>query len=173
MILKNILVIIVLLLLLPVLTVAQASRSTYVGYEYKGVAPETTLPNGVRHFGGGLIGDIDADPVYGISQVASGTTKMLWLEASTGRDASGVTGWKVKDVLSFTSLAKSDYVFFAEDPSIECKRKSEPIENLVGVGRIFQARGVFRPSKLWVANIKNEKFESISLANVVCSYSEP
>ena len=150
-----------------------ATGSKYVGYKYKGVTPESTLPNGVKHFGGGLIGDIDADPVYGISQVALRNTKMLWLEVSTGRDASGITGWLVKDVLSFPALTKSDYLFFAGDPAAECKRAGQTIEELVGVGKISRKLGIFTPSKLWVPNLKTEKFEPVKVAGVTCTYSEP
>jgi hypothetical protein len=161
------------LLILPVCALGQAKRSEYIGYEYKGVRPSETLPNGVKHFGGGLIGKIDAEPVHGISEVSRGRTKMLWLEVSTGQDTGGVTGWRVKDVLAFPALAKTDYVFFAGDPAILCRRRGSEIVNLVGVGRILRRQGIFRPSKLWVANISSEKFERISLAGVKCEYSEP
>ena len=150
-----------------------ATRSKYVGYKYKGVTPESTLPNGVKHFGGSLIGNIDADPVYGVSSVAIRTNKMLWLEVSTGQDATGVTGWEVKDVLSFPSLTKADYLFFVGDPAIECRRAGKPMENLVGVGRIFRKTGLFKPTKLWSPNVASVKFEPVKVAGVVCTYSEP
>ena len=167
---------VVALVFIPLTCGAQTTTSTgskYIGYKYKGVTPESTLPNGVKHFGGGLIGDIDADPVYGISSVAIRTTKMLWLEVSTGHDASGITGWQVKDVISFPSLRQSDYLFFVGDPALECKRNGAPIENLVGVGQIFRKLGRFKPTKLWVANSKTEKFEVVKTAGVTCVYSEP
>jgi hypothetical protein len=161
------------LVMLPMFAVGQAKISPYIGFEYKSVVPSATLPNGVKHFGGGLIGKIDTDPVHGISQVAKGRTKMLWLEVSTGQDAGGITGWRVKDVLAFPALAKSDYVFFAGDPAIKCRRRGTEIVNLVGVGRIVRRQAIFRPSKLWIANLSTEKFERMSLAGVKCEYSEP
>jgi hypothetical protein len=161
------------LLVLPILAVGQAKKSPYIGYEYKGVVPSATLPNGVKHFGGGLIGKIDADPVHGISQVEKGRTKMLWLEVSTGQDAGGVSGWRVKDVLVFPALTRSDYIFFAGDPAILCRQRGTEIVNLVGVGRIARRDAIFRPSKLWVANLGTDKFEPMSLAGVKCEYSEP
>ena len=167
---------VIVLCLVPLASLAQtkpATTSKYVGYKYKGVTPESTLPNGVKHFGGSLIGNIDADPVYGISSVAAGNTKMLWLEVSTGRDTSGVTGWLVKDVLSFPALAKSDYLFFAGDPAIECKRAGKPIAELVGTGKIFRNLGLFKPSKLWIPNLKTERFDPIKVAGITCIYSEP
>ena len=169
------LTLVIAVLMLVDLSIAQAAGtpSKYIGYKYKGVPPSTVLPNGVKHFGGGLIGDIQADPVYGVSQVEIGKTKMFWLEVSTGQDATGVTGWEVKDVLEFPSLAKSDYIFFYGDPAIDCKRSSELIENLVGVGRISRKKALFTPTKLWIANLTTLKFESTPVAGVRCDYSEP
>lgn len=143
----------------------------YIGFEYAGVVPSSTLSNGVKHLGGGMIGDINADPVYGISQLQKGRLKMLWLEESTGQDAGGVTGWKVLDVLSFQT--PNSYIFFYGDPAIVCRRGGRDIENLVGVGRILRSQGVFRPSKLWIANISSKKFEPTSIRGVRCVYSEP
>ena len=149
------------------------SGSEYVGYEFQSVLPGTVLPNGVKDLGGGLIGDINASPVYGIGQMQKGKTKMLWLEVSTGQDAKGVTGWKVLDVLIFSTLARTRYVFFAGDPAIACRRKGEEIANLVGDGKIDRAGGVFVPSNLWIANIETKRFEPISVKGIKCEYSEP
>lgn len=167
---------ILIVLLLNLLLNASAFSQTYseyIGYEYEGVRPGTTLPNGVKLLGGGLIGDVEADPVYGVSEVQKGKIKMIWLEVSTGQDASGVTGWKVLDVLGFSALARTRYVFFIGDPAIGCRRGGKEIPNLVGEGRIIRARNVFVPSNLWVANLDRKKFERISLAGVRCEYSEP
>jgi hypothetical protein len=150
-----------------------AKESTYIGYEYKGVLPLKTLPNGVKDMGGSIIGDVYADPLYGIADVEKGKTKMLWLTVSTGKDSSGVTGWKVLDVLSFTGLLKIDYVFLSGDPAIGCKRSGKDIPNLVGIGRISRKQGIFRPSKLWTADLTTKKFKSVSTAGVKCEYSEP
>lgn len=166
-------IVVVALFVFPVLCVGQSSApASYINYEFENVLPETTLPNGVKYLGGGLIGDIDADPVYGISELQQGKTKMLWLKVSTGQDHTGVKGWKVLDVLSF-SLAASDYLFFYGDPGIDCRRGGVEISNLVGIGRINRGQGIFRPSKLWIANIEKRKFEPIALAGVKCGYSEP
>ena len=147
--------------------------SRYINYEYQSVLPGKTLPNGVKHLGGGLIGDFQANPVYGISQVQRGKIKMLWFEVSTGQDAKGVTGWRVLDALGFSTLARTRYVFFYGDPAIHCTRKGKDIANLVGDGRIVRARGVFVPSNLWIANLKTKRFERTAVAGVKCEYSEP
>lgn len=162
----------VVLILFPA-TLFSQSRSPYVGYKYEGVRPSNTLPNGVKHFGGSLVGDIDADPVYGISQVQKAKTKMLWFEESTGQDAKGVTGWRVLDVLTFSSLARTRYIFFVGDPTILCQRAGKDLENLVGEGRVFRSRGVFVPSNLWIPNLETKKFQKISTTGVKCTYSEP
>ena len=170
------LAIILFTIFLPMIVSGQPDpASQYIGYEYEGVLLGKILPNGVTSLGGALIGDIDADPVYEIAEVKKGKTKMLWFNASTGKNASGVTGWKVLDVLSFSSLARTRYVFFAGDPSIGCRRKGTQgyLENIVGDGKIVRARGVFIPSNLWLANLKTKKFERISLAGITCEYSEP
>lgn len=150
-----------------------ASNSRYIGYKYKGMLPSKTLPNGVKDMGGSLIGDINADPVYEIATMEKGKTKMLWLNVSTAMDSTGVTSWKVLDVLSFLSLLKADYIFFYGDPAIGCTRSGKDIPNLVGVGRIIRKQGIFRPSKLWVADLTTKKFEPISIRGVKCEYSEP
>jgi hypothetical protein len=150
-----------------------AGASRYIGYKYKGVLPSKTLPNGVKDMGGSLIGDIDDDPVYEIASVEKGKTKMLWLNESTGKDSTGVTGWKVLDVLSFGGLTKSDYLFFYGDPAIGCTRSGKDIPNVVGVGRIIRKQGIFRPSKLWVADLATKKFKSLSVSGIKCEYSEP
>ena len=161
-------------LLIPAIAFGQASdRTRYLNYEYKGVNPSATLPNGVKHMGGGLIGDYDADPVYGISQVETGKTKMLWLEVSTGKDSTGVTGWKVLYVLSFRALGPANYIFFSGDPAISCRRNGKEIPNLVGIGRIVRREGIFKPSNLWTADLITKKFKPTDESGVKCEYSEP
>ena len=150
-----------------------AKRSPYIGYKYKGVLVGRALPNGVKEMGGSLIGDMEADPVYEIATLEKGKTKMLWLNVSTAKDSTGVTGWKVLDVLSFPSLLKTDYLFFYGDPGIQCTRSGKDIPNLVGLGRIYRKQAIFRPSKLWVADLTTKKFKSISISGIKCEYSEP
>ena len=148
-------------------------RSGYIGFTHPGVIPENALPNGVKYIGGGLIGDVNADPVYGISMVSKGKIKMLWLEVSTGQNGGGVTGWHVKDVLSFYNQRAYDQLFIAGDPTIECHRKGKPLENVAGIGRIVPKTGIFRLSSIWFVNTKKEKFDRISTAGIKCVYSEP
>ena len=169
---------IALLIISPVIATAQrrpASRpeAAYINYKYKGVLPGKTLPNGVKHTGGSMVGDIEADPAYGVSQVSKGKTQMLWLEESTGKDSTGITGWRVLDVLAFPTLAKTDYLFFLGDPLVECTRAGKEIPNLIGIGRLIRRQDTFRPSKLWIADLKTKKFRALPLTGVKCVYSEP
>lgn len=164
----------ILMLAFPMLMVGQGSdRARYVGYKYVGVPPSNRLPNGVTHLGGGMIGDFNADPVYGVSQVQRGRTKMLWFEVSTGQDNTGVTGWRVMDVLSFPGVTRADHVVIPDDPSILCRRNRKEITSLAGVGRINMRRGIFTPSRLWVADLKTKKFVPLNLAGVRCEFSAP
>ncbi|MGD9629504.1 MAG: hypothetical protein AB7V18_09680 [Pyrinomonadaceae bacterium] len=152
---------------------AQAAKSPYINYEYEGVIPGRSLPNGVIELGGSLIGDIESDPVYSVAHTKKGRTEMLWLVASTGKDVKGITGWKVIDVLSFPTLAKTQYLFFAGDPAIYCRKNGDEIPDLVGVGRIDRKRWRFLPSRLWTADLKIKRFVPLDLAGVKCEYSEP
>ena len=166
---------IVCFLLFSLVSLGQTKKpgAEYVGYKYEGVNPGKILPNGVKHLGGGMIGDINANPVHGVSQVSKGKIKMLWFEVSTGRDSGGVTGWQVKDVLWFYSQRANDHILIYGDPAIECTRRGKPVENLVGIGRIVRQQNIFRPSSLWVANLKTLKFDPISATDIKCQYSEP
>ena len=167
------------LFVLPVVALAQSQASNkaaskYVGFTYKGVNPESTLPNGVKHLGGGLIGDFDADPVSGISKVLKGTTTMLWLETSTGRNESGVTGWRVLDSLSFGPLRSTEHLAFAMDPAIACTLNGKDLrEDLVIVGEVSRKLGIFTPKRAWIANITNGKFEPVKTTGFRCTYNEP
>jgi hypothetical protein len=152
---------------------SQTSGREYIGFRYKGVVPNSVLANGVKHLGGSVLGDVFADPVYGISIVSKGKTKMLWLEVSTGQNSGGVTGWRVLDVLSFFNQRANDHLLFGSDPSIECRRNGKPVDNLVGIGRIVRRQALFRPSILWIANVSSKKFVPISAAGIRCVYSEP
>ena len=165
--------VLIIMLLVPALAHAQKGRSSYVGYEYKGVVPSTRLPNGVKHLGGGMIGDFEAETVYGVSQVERGRTKMLWFESSTGKDATGVTGWKVLDVVSFPQATASDHLLIYGDPAVLCQRFGKEIPNLVGIGRIVRKQSIFKPAQLWVANLTTMKFQPVKLAGIKCVYSEP
>lgn len=148
--------------------------SEYIGYRYE--APEILgkLENGFTHRGGGLIGDINADPVLGVSTLEKGRTLMFWLEISTARDEKGgVTAWEVKDVLEFRNVAETDRVLELFDPGFECKRAGRIVSDLIGIGKFDRRRGILTPRSLWRPNPKSARFERVSMANVRCQYFEP
>ena len=150
-----------------------AAPAQFVGHEYKGVVPDTVMPNGVKHLGGALISDINKDPVYGISQVSKGRTRMLWLEVSTGQNEKGVTGWRVLDVLSFPAFPATQHLLIAFDPAIECLRGGKPVDGLVASGTIIRRKGVYNPQRAWIADIEKKKFTPASIRGLRCTYSEP
>jgi hypothetical protein len=160
-------------ILLLVLSSAAAASAQYVGYEYKGVTPETVLPNGVKHLGGALISDVDADPTYGISQVSKGKTEMLWLEVSTGQTETSIEGWRVLDVVSFPALTRSQHILMHSDPAVECTRGGKAVEDLVAIGTIDRRRGTFTPQRAWIADTTKKKFVPSATAGLRCIYSEP
>ena len=159
-------------LLFVVSSSAQVSAK-YIGLEYKGVVPDTVMPNGVKHLGGALISDHRVDPVYGISQVSKGKTRMLWLEVSTGQSEKGVTGWRVLDVLSFPALTSTQHLLIASDPAIECLRGGQPVDGLVAFGTITRRKGIYTPQRAWIADIAKKKFVPSATAGLRCIYSEP
>lgn len=156
-----------------VLMSTTAASAQYVGYEYKGVTPETVLPNGVKHLGGALISDVDADPSYGISQVSKGAKEMLWLEVSTRQDETGILDWRVLDVISFPALTRSQHIHMHFDPAVECRRGGKSVEGLVAIGTIDRRRGSFTPQRAWIADIAKKKFVPSATAGLRCTYSEP
>ena len=149
------------------------TAASYIGYEYKGVVPDSVMPNGVKHLGGALISDINKDPVYGIAQVSKGRTQMLWLEASTGQNEKGVTGWRVLDVISFPKLASPQHVMMPLDPAVACTRNGKTVPYLVALGRIDTRRAVFTVQRAWIADIDKKKFTPASIRGLRCTYSEP
>src|SRR5829696_6642745 len=101
-----------LLLLLTILAAAlnvAAQKMDFVGFRHKGVVVGETLPNGVKDLGGGLLSDEN----YGVSRFSKGKKHYLWLEKISGRDASGVPNWIVKDVLEFDILKKNQQFLFS------------------------------------------------------------
>ena len=149
------------------------TAASYIGYEYKGVTPDTVMPNGLKHLGGGLISDPYVDPVYGVTQVSQGNSWMLWLQVSVGQNALGVTSWRVLDVLSFPKPRGSEYIMLAPDPSIECTRSGKAVSRLSAVGRINRRSGTFTPQRAWTADLAKKKFTPASIRGLRCTYSEP
>ena len=150
------------------LCLAQNEKFKYIGYKYKGVLVDETLPNGVKHLGGGLI--TESKPTYGVSEMSKGATRMLWLDKATGEDETGVTGWEVKDVLAFPAFGKNQELLFSYSG---CQRNKKSDNSLVVFADFSPRQKTYKVRRAWLANVKTEKFEEIPIKGVQCAYEEP
>ncbi|MCY7347763.1 MAG: hypothetical protein LH614_16310 [Pyrinomonadaceae bacterium] len=145
---------------------AATSGREFVGYRHKGVLYGQTLPNGVKDLGGGLLSDDD----YGVTRFARGKKYMLWLEKIVRRNAKGEPNWEVKDVLMFPNLKKNQEFLFSY--SSTCKRNGRENLDLIVMAELAPKTKNYKVLKAWRANVKNEKFEKISVNGIVCQYKE-
>jgi hypothetical protein len=145
---------------------ASAQKSNYIGYRHKGVIYGETLPNGVKDLGGGLLSDEN----YAVSRFTKGKKFMLWLEMIISRDKSGVPSWEVKDVLKFDELKKNqEFLFSYSSPcTVSGKTKLDLI-----VRAELTAKKEYKVLQAWTANVKKEKFETISIKRIECKYVSP
>jgi hypothetical protein len=162
------LVLLVVILSPGVLFSQHDKSSPYIGYERQGASVESVLPNGVKYLGGGLIGDINAKRLVGISEMMQGNSRMVWLERSNRR-THGARTWKVLDVLRI-DLRTSDEEFFPINP---CTRNGREIPNLVAIGRHHKGDRYITLSSLWVADLERGSFREVSTRGVKCEYPEP
>ena len=156
-------------LLLPVAAFGQASE--YIGYRYKSVVPETVLPNGVKNLGGGLVGDYNTSPVWGVADVNKGKARMLWLEKATAEDETGVTEWEVIDVLSFPKIAADEELLLGS--AMECTENGKDSDDMVVHVRFQKKQKDYKTLKAWRADLKAGRFVPIDAKNVKCRYDEP
>lgn len=147
---------------------AVADKSEYIGYKYRGILPDETLPNGVKSLGGGLI--TENEPTYGIGRKSKGDMQMLWLELSTGRDAEGIPSWEVKDVLAFSQFGKNQELLFSYGST--CERNGKGNINLVVLADFLPSK-TYKVRRAWLANTKTEKFNEIPIKGIQCFYEEP
>jgi hypothetical protein len=138
----------------------------FIGYKHKGVLHGETLPNGARDQGGGLLSNDD----YGITRFTKGRKYMLWLEKIIKRDVKGFPSWEVKDVLSFNNLKKNRQFLFSY--SSTCTQSDKGNLDLVIMAELNEKK-TYKVLKAWRANVKKEKFESISSGGIVCKSIAP
>jgi hypothetical protein len=136
------------------------------------VVPETVLPNGVKNLGGGLVGDFEAKPVWGIADVSKGKARMLWLEKASAEDDSGVTEWEVADVLSFPNIPTDQELLIASGPG-ECAENGKATEDMAVHVQFLKKQKAYKTLKAWRADIRAGRFVPIDAKNVKCSYDEP
>lgn len=86
-----------------------AEKSPYLGLRYAG----NKLPHGHKWIGGALLTDPYSDEKqYGVTEVAKGRVKMMWLDRLTHHDAAGNAHWEIKDVLFLPALRKNQLLFY-------------------------------------------------------------
>ncbi|MGI8788492.1 MAG: hypothetical protein ACR2HG_12105 [Pyrinomonadaceae bacterium] len=159
--------ILLLLTFIIIPTFASAQRKNLIGYKYKGVVNGATLPNGAKDLGGGLLSNEN----YGVSRFSKGKMFMLWLEKITGRDKEGVPSWEIKDVLSFEKLKKNQEFLFSY--SSTCLQNDKSNINLIVMAELVPKEKTYKILKAWRANLKRERFESVSIKGIECAYVEP
>jgi hypothetical protein len=140
---------------------ATETDQRFVGYRHEGVVVGS-LPNGAVDLGGGLLSDRD----YGVARFALGGKYLLWLEKITRRNARGEPEWRVKDVLTFDALKKSQQFFFSY--SFPCRQnKKQDLDMIVLAERSPKTKG-FVVRKAWRANVEKEVFENVPVTGIVC-----
>lgn len=155
------------ILFLTVFTLAVFSfpqRNELIGYRHRGVTYGELLPNGAKDLGGGLLSDEN----YGITRFSRGETYMLWFERIIERNSKGVPNWEVKDFLSFTSLRTNEEFLFSY--SSTCTQNGRKNIDLIVMAERDPLNRKYKLLKAWKANIKQEKFQEITLKGISCSY---
>lgn len=159
---KSLLFIVFIAILAVVSVRADTETSKLIGYQHDGVRRGEKVSNGATDLGGGLLSDED----YGVSRFQKERKYMLWLERIVERNEAGVPRWEVRDVLFFDLLKKNqEFLFSYSSPCTQNKRKN--LDLIVLAERAPPAK-TYKVLKAWQANVKEEKFESVSIQGIVC-----
>jgi hypothetical protein len=150
------------LLLLAIPVFAASQKKGYIGYRHKGVVYGSTLPNGVKDLGGGLLSNEN----LGVTRYSKGGNDMLWLEKILSRDKNGVPTWQVKDVLKFDKLRKNQELLFSY--SSTCTQNGRENLDLIVLAELAANKKSYKVLKAWNANVKSEKFNKISTHEIKC-----
>jgi len=153
-------------LVFPVFANSQKNKK-YIGYKHKGVIINTTLPNGVKHLGGGLL----SDERYGVSRYEKDGKLMLWFEKVTSRNREGVPNWIVKDVLNIGNLKKNEDLLYSY--SSTCTQNDKVNLDLIVKAELLPNKKGYKVLQAWKANIKKEKFETAQIKGIKCEYAAP
>lgn len=147
--------------------VIRAQKNGLIGYKHKGVTYGSTLPNGAKDLGGGLL----ADENYGVTRFSKNGKFMLWLERISARDKQGVPSWIVKDVLTFEKL-KTNHEFLLSYSS-GCQQNGKENLDLIVQAQFLPKTKTYKVINAWLANTKKERFEKISTKKITCQYNAP
>lgn len=148
----------------------ESDNSAFIGYKYKGLLVDETLPNGWKDQGGALITNADSAQTYAVSNWRKGTGQMLWLKLALSQDQTGITEWEVKDALVFPNLPKNQSLDWA---GIACHRKKQTESMLIVLTKFAPRSKTYQVLRAWDANPRTEKFEKISIKGIECAYEEP
>lgn len=141
---------------------AGAGQASYVGYEYEGVVPNDTLPNGVLNAGGALIGDIGKTS-YGLSFVSRGPAEMLWLEHVTGGTNRHLR-WRVDAALDLPVLQHGQTVAWGATCAIDGANDPEIVAVVVDTDTERYTQIV----RAWRADRQHGTFRDVSTRGITC-----
>jgi hypothetical protein len=140
---------------------AKNDKSPYLGLRYAG----NKLPRGHKWIGGALLTNpYSNEKQYGVTEVAKGSKKMMWLDSLTHHDAAGNAHWEIKDVLFLPPMRKKQLLFYAT-----CQRFNKPDPELVVIVDEDIRGGYFgRVRHAWRANRETEKFQQLPVTGIKC-----
>jgi len=95
---------------------------------------------------------------YGLSMVADGENKMLWLVKMSNGNASGETSWEVKDILDLSNM-EAGLILIPDGCSLNGKVDNE----------IFVVSGNNGIRLAWRASTSLDIFQLISTSGIVCN----
>ena len=147
--------------------IAAPQKGEFIGYKHKGIKYGETLPNGAKDLGGGLVSDEN----YGVTRFTKDKKYMLWLEKITGRDAKGVPGWEVKDVLIFDRLKTNQAFNFSY--SSGCVQNGAENLDLIVMTEFSPDKKTYKPVRAWRVNVFKGRFEKIKTKGITCQEVSP
>jgi|GEM_PF-4856928 len=136
--------------------------ASYVGYEYEGVLPNDTMPNGVLDAGGALIGKV-GDTSFALSFLSHDATKMLWLEHAIG-GANGHIRWHVDAVLGLPTLPHGQVFVWGASCAVTGANDPELIVAVVDTDTERYTQIV----RAWRADRRHHTFREIGTRGITC-----
>lgn len=136
------------------------SNRNYIGLRYR------TVPKGVTDLGGWVIGNDRVNGrEYVVANVKKGAQQMLWLGIILSLDTQGRPTYQVVDVLNLPTLGKSVQLTHGG----QCERNGGVDPELVTIAREEDTAQLRQILRAWKANRRRERFEVVSVRNIVCS----
>lgn len=133
-------------------------NSAFIGWVYP------PLPSGLRQSGYAKVGTFGGIN-YGISQVISMDSRMLWL-LRTEYDADGSERWVIMDVLDLSHLQDGEGVLWNA-----CRFQGRLIKNIVVIGPMDNDR-ILQPRLAWIADGTAGKFMPLEPEGFTCDLGD-